>query len=119
MAGGQGQGGGVFALPDVPSLGQETWADMAGVHPNDPLVGGRGAQGIVVNNAYRQVALGAPDPSAGAASGAPMSGNWREIFNLKGNPVGWVLIASIIYLGLAHISLQGRLGKSKAGFSSG
>ena len=124
MAGGLGQGGGVFSLPDNPSLGADTWAMMGGVDPGSPLVGGRGPRGgPTADFSYRQVALGTADPAAGAAAGAPMAANWREIFNLKGNPVGWVLIAAIIYLGLAHISLHGsaRAGRARAsaGIGSG
>lgn len=117
MATGQGQSGGVFALPDQ-DHGYETWASMSGVHPSNPLVGGRGATGGVDPDYHlRNVALGAPDVAGNA--GAPMKAHYSEILNLKGNPVGWVLIAAIIYLGLAHISLHGRVGKTSAGFASG
>lgn len=122
MATGMGQSGGTFAVPEVPGLGTETWAMMGGVDPGSPLVGGRGPRGgPTADFAYRQVALGAPDASAGAAAGAPMAANWREIFNLKGNPVGWVLLAAIAYLGLSHISLHGsaRAGKARASAAVG
>src|SRR5438270_2647952 len=105
MATGQGQSGGVFGWPDVPALGYETWAQMSGVHPDSPLVGGRGSPsgGVDPDYKYRRVAIAAPD--AAGNHGAPMKAHYSELMNLKGNPIGWVLIAAIIYLGLAHVSL--------------
>lgn len=114
---GQLQGGGVFSWPDVPELGYETWADMSGMSPGHPLVGGAaGSPGY--GGGQRQVAVAAPATASQAnlAAGSPARANWSEIFNLKGNPVGWVLIASILYLGLMHIHV--RAGVS-GGFSGG
>lgn len=122
MAYGLGQGP-MFSVPDVGSLGAQTWAGMSGVHPSSPLVGGRGAPsgGVDADFHFSRTSIaGAGDASVGAATGAPMSANWREIFNLQGNPVGWVMIAAIIYLGLAHVTLHGSgsFGKARAGASA-
>lgn len=129
MATGQGQSGGLFGWPDVPDLGPETWASMSGVSPSSPLVGGRGGDvgysGTSVTGTERRVAVSAPEHAGGA--GTPTRAHFSEILNLKGNPIGWVLIASIIYLGLAHISLHGSLtgragkarGRASAGLGSG
>jgi hypothetical protein len=124
MATGQGQTGGVFGWPDVPDLGPETWASMSGVSPDSPLVGGRGGGygGVLVTGNERRVAVGSPT-AAGAAGSAPTRGHFSEILNLSGNPIGWVLIAAILYLGLAHISLhgslRGRAGKTRGSASGG
>jgi len=121
MATGQLQSGGVFAWPDAPGLGYSTWASMSGVHPDSPLVGGRagehGYAGTLVTGQSRRVALASPD--AAAASDAPMKAHYSELWNLKSNPVGWVLVAAVIYLGLAHVSLNARVGKTSAGVKSG
>jgi hypothetical protein len=125
MATGQGQSGGVFGWPDVPELGVDTWTSMSGVSPSSPLVGGRGGDygsaGTNVTGMSRRVAVGSPD--AAGSSGAPVRGHFSEVLNLSGNPIGWVLIAAIIYLGLAHVSLhgslRGRAGKARASASAG
>ena len=111
----------MFGWPDVPELGAETWAGMSGVSPHSALVGGRGGDvaygGINVTGDSRRVAVGSPD-DAGGHGGAPMRAHFSEILNLKGNPIGWVLIAAIVYLGLAHISLHGSLS-GRAGHARG
>lgn len=124
MAGGQGQGGGLFGWPDLPELGQESWAGMSSMHPDSALVGGRagaiGSAGVNVTGQERRVALGA---ATTPAAGGPVRGHYTELGNLKGNPIGWVLLAAILYLGLAHVtlhgSLSGRAGKAHAGASAG
>lgn len=124
MATGQGQSGGVFGWPDVPDLGPETWASMSGVSPASPLVGGRGDGygGVLVTGNERHVAVGSP-AAAGGAGAPPVRAHFSEILNLSGNPIGWVLIAAIIYLGLAHVSLHGsfsgRAGKARGNASAG
>lgn len=109
MAIGQGQGGGLFAQPDMPSLGPATWADMGGVHPDSPLVGGRGAPsgGIDPDFKYRRVAVASVDvtPASGGSAGS-----FSELLNFKGNPLPWILIAAIAYLGLVHVSIAGSAG---------
>jgi hypothetical protein len=107
MATGQLQGGGVFSWPDVPTLGIQTWAGMSGMTPGHPLVGGSGPGSQNGVTGARSVAIAQPPPTQGAVAGAPGSQNWRELFNLKGNPTGWVLIAAILYLGLMHLHVRG------------
>jgi len=105
MAGGQLQGGGVFSWPDVPELGYETWAEMSGMAPAHPLVGGFAGR-PAYGQGQRQVAVAQPDPTAGVSAGAPPRSHWSELFNLKGNPIGWVLILLIGYLGLTHLHVR-------------
>jgi hypothetical protein len=106
MATGQLQSGGVFSWPDVPELGYETWAEMTGMHPAHPLVGGQSGQPGYGSISTRQVAVANPAVTVGPASGSPASAHWKEVFNLKGNPIGWVLIAAVLYLGLMHIHVR-------------
>ncbi len=123
MAGGLGQGGGVFSTPNEVEPGYDSWAQMSGVHPDSPLVGGRagllGAAGIDVTGQSRRVAIAAADPLADL--GAPMRSHWSELGNLQGNPIGWILLATILYLALTHIALHGagRVGKLGASASFG
>lgn len=106
MAYGQDQTGGVFARPDVTSIGLETWAQMGGVHPSNPLVGGRGADGGVDPDYHfsRVSVAGAP-----AANGAPTPSHISEILNFKGSPMPWLLIGAIAYLGLVHLHANGTI----------
>ncbi|HET8978549.1 MAG TPA: hypothetical protein VFN87_10340 [Solirubrobacteraceae bacterium] len=107
----------MFAVPDVPDVGYQDWATMTGMQPGHPLVGGTaGSPGYGAGQ--RQVAVSDPGSAAlgQVAAGSPARANWSEVFNLKGNPIGWVLIAALVYLGLMHIHV--RAGAS-AGFRGG
>ncbi|MDQ2897924.1 MAG: hypothetical protein M3Y09_20205 [Actinomycetota bacterium] len=106
MAIGQDQTGGLFARPDVTSIGVESWAQMAGVHPSSPLVGGRGVPdgGIQANYPYSRVAV------SGTASNAPVPSHVSEILNFKQSPMPWLLGAAILYLGLIHLHVNGTAG---------
>jgi hypothetical protein len=111
MATGQGQGGGLFALPDMPELGASTWAEMSGVHPDSPLVGGRGTPsgGVDPDFKYRRVAVATPD-------GMPVGqrAHFSEVMNFSGSPMPWLLLAALAYFGLVHLHLAGRLGPYRA-----
>lgn len=114
---GLGQGGGVFAPPTVEGVGYDDWATMSGMQPAHPLIGGSpGSPGY--GGGQRQVAVADPATAglAQVAAGSPARANWTELFNLKGNPIGWVAIAAILYLGLMHLHV--RAGVS-GGFSGG
>lgn len=110
-------GGGVMDWPAVPDLGYADWAGMSGMQPGHPLVGGTaGAPGY--GGGQRQVAVADPGQAAMAqvAAGSPARANWSELFNLKGNPIGWVLLAAIAYLGLMHVHVNAGVN---GGFSGG
>jgi hypothetical protein len=114
---GQGQGGGLMDPPAVQGLGLGDWEQMTGMSPGHALVGGSaGAPGYGGGQRQVFVADNAVASQAALASGSPARANWTEIFNLKGNPIGWVLIASILYLGLMHIHVKGGVS---GGFSGG
>lgn len=107
-------GGGVLAPPSVGGLGYMDWASMSGVDPGSPLVGGQAGQ-PGYGAGQRQVAIGEAPVTLAAASGSPAAANWRELFNLKGNPIGWVCLATIAYLGLTHLSLRAGAGVNYKG----
>jgi hypothetical protein len=107
MATGLGQDAGAFTWPDVPDVGYQDWAQLTGMQPAHPLVGGNaGTPGY--GGGQRSVAVADPSQAAVSqvAAGSPARASWAELFNLKGNPIGWVLIAAIAYLGLAHIHVN-------------
>jgi hypothetical protein len=111
MAIGQGQGGGLMAFPDVPDVGQATWGEMTAMHPDSPLVGGRGAPtgGIDPDFKYRRVAVGGATamPHPGAES---VQGHFTEMLNFRGNPLPWICILAIAYLGLFHLQVGANAG---------
>jgi hypothetical protein len=118
MAFGQLQGGGLMDPPAVQGLGVGDWTQMTGMNPAHPLVGGTaGRPGYETGQRQVFVADSSMASQAAVASGSPMRANWTEIFNLKGNPIGWVLIAAILYLGLMHIHVRagasGAIGAGK------
>src|SRR5438270_103472 len=91
-----------MSQPDVPDVGLGQWAAVSGMHPDDPLVGGRG--GMV--GGTRRVARAAPDQTAlpGAEN---IQGHYSQLLNFKGSPMPWLLLAAIAYLGLVHLHVAG------------
>jgi hypothetical protein len=111
VAFGQGQGGGLMALPDNPALGMQTWGEMTGVRPDSPLVGGRGTPsgGIDPDFKYRRVAIAEPMHQA-----VGQRSHFTELGNFRGSPMPWLLVAALAYLGMVHLHLNGRLGPYRA-----
>jgi hypothetical protein len=111
MAIGQGQTAGLFAMPDVPALGAATWGQMSGMHPDSPLVGGRGAPngGIDPDYKYRRVALASPD-----AMPVGQRQHFSELLNFSHSPLPWILLAALAYLGLVHLHVNSRVGPYRA-----
>jgi hypothetical protein len=107
-------GGGVMDSPLVGGVGYADWATMSGMSPASPLVGGQAGQ-PGYGAGQRQVAVGEAPVTLASASGSPAAANWRELFNLKGNPIGWVCLAAIAYLGLTHLSIRQNLSIGKGG----
>lgn len=107
MATGQLQGGGLFAWPDLPELGPNTWAQMTGMAPEHPLVGGSAGRPGYGSAATRRVAIADQSQQlSDVASGAPARAHFSELANLRGNPIGWVLIIAVLYLGVMHIHVR-------------
>lgn len=121
MAFGLADTAGVMDRPVSDSaVGYADWAGMSGIGPGHPLVGGMAGQpgyGVL----GRQVAIAAPGGAAPEAQSA--RAHWSELFNFRGNPLGWVLIAAILYLGLMHIHVRGGgslgFGRSRASANAG
>jgi hypothetical protein len=110
MAIGQGQGGGLFALPDMPALGPTTWAQMSGLEPDNPLVGGRGpAGGVDPDHHYRRVAVATPD-----AMPIGQRQHFSELLNFSHSPMPWILFAALAYLGFVALHVSGRAGPFSA-----
>ena len=98
--------GGVMSVPEVPGLGDDQWAAMSGMHPGHPLVGGYSG-----SPAFGQPRVSTiPNQPAAIASGNPSYQHWSQLFNLKNNPIGWVLILLLVYLAMHHFS--GSVGAS-------
>ena len=111
MATGLGQDAGVFAPPPVEDVGYQDWASLTGMQPGHPLVGGTaGSPGY--GGGQRQVAVADSSQAAmgQVAVGSPATQNWTQLFNLRGNPIGWVLIAALAYLALGHLHVRAGAG---------
>ena len=117
MAFGLGQQGGLQDPPLLTDVGYQDWTSLGGMDPAHPLVGGTAGQ-PGYGAGQRQVAVGDPAAASHAtlAAGSPARAHWAELFNLKGNPIGWVLIAAILYLGLMHIHVRAGVA---GGFTGG
>ena len=96
---------GVMDRPVTDSaVGVADWATMSGADPAHPLVGGTAGRPGYGSTATRVVAVGAPGTQPAAATAA--RSNWAELFNFRGNPLGWVLVAALAYLALTHIHVR-------------
>lgn len=114
------QSGGVMSPADVAFAGAGAWAEMTGVSPMSPLVGGPGQAGAggpsgpyaVDGRASRIVTNGAPtiDPITG--SGASLLDDWRDVFNFSGSPVPWLLLLILVMVGFMQLRVQARAGKA-------
>lgn len=106
MAYGLSDVAGVFALPPEPALGYYEWAELSGMDAGHPLVGGySGEPGY--GRLSGRVALGMADPTTAAAAGAPPAAHWSQLFNFRGNPIGWVLIFMLLYYALNFVHFHG------------
>jgi hypothetical protein len=109
MAMGQGQTGGLFGYPDMPSLGPATWSQMSSMSPDAPLVGGRTTHGVDPDFNYRRVALAAPsEMPVGQRQHA------SELLNFSHSPMPWLLLAALAYFGLVHLHVNSRVGPYRA-----
>lgn len=96
-----------MSIPAVPGLGDDQWALMSGISPGHPLVGGYvGSPGY---GTLRPRVASIPNQGAAIASGNPSYQHWSQLFNLKHNPIGWVLILLLAYLAMHHFSAAGSL----------
>jgi hypothetical protein len=107
MAYGMGQTGGVMGTPAVSGQGVDQWSMMSGMAAGTPLAGGyAGSPGY--NTTTRKIAT-APNSTAAVATGTPGTQNWSQLFNLGGNPLGWILILLIGYVAITHLQIARKL----------
>jgi hypothetical protein len=99
--------GGVMSSPSVPGLGQDQWAMMSGANPSNALIGGyAGSPGYL--GGQRKIAT-SPNATAAVAAGQPGTQSWSQLFNLKGNPIGWILILLLVYVAITHMQMAKKL----------
>jgi hypothetical protein len=104
--------GGVIDPADVRGAGMMEWGSLVGVSVDHPLVGS-GDRGFDINDRWSRVVT-RPSGQAGPAAdtiatpdGAPRSvGHWRDVFNFRGSPLPYVLIALIVIFYLSHLRLR-------------
>jgi hypothetical protein len=122
------QSGGVAAPSDVPYAGASEWERMTGMSAMSPLVGGPGVPGGAPVMPYGVGERGSRIVSNGTAGNAAMdpSGpgvalldDWRDVFNFRGSPVPWLLLLSLVMLGLMQLRVSARAGKAKGDIALG
>lgn len=91
--------GGVAATSSIPGLGEDQWALISGAHPANPLI-----TGSIGGTGYGQTRIASsPNPMAARANGTPGQGHWTQLFDLKGNPLGWILLLLLAF-GAIHFA---------------
>lgn len=100
--------GGVAATPSVPGLGEDQWAQLSGAHPASPLI-----TGYTGGPGYGQTRIASgPNVMAARANGTPGGGHWTQLFDLQGNPLGWILLMILAYMAL-HFVEHHRRGRRR------
>lgn len=126
-----GERGGVIDPTDVRGAGRMEWGGMTGIAADHPLVTGGGPLNNNINERWHRVVT-KPYSQAGPASGTIATpegstglGNWRDVFNLRGSVVPWLLILLLAIVYFSHLKLSaagsaGGFGKHlKAGATLG
>ena len=118
-------GGAVIAAADVRGAGSMEWASLIGVPPGHPLVssGGGVMPGVDPDFPNRRVVTLPEGQSGSAASGGlaatpdgmgggaiAMIDDWRDLFNLQGSPMPWLLLIAFGILIFAQLSIKARAG---------
>ncbi|HEU4656849.1 MAG TPA: hypothetical protein VFR97_04970 [Capillimicrobium sp.] len=127
MAVGLVESSGAWATPDVRGGGDSEWAAMTGMSPESPMVGGPRVAGLGPYDVDRNRGAistlpGASEPWTGAGVGIPgveTLDDWRDLFNFRGSPMPWLLLFALVALGIAQLSIAGRVGPLKAAASAG
>lgn len=114
------QGGGLASETDVRGAGEYDWAQTSAMSPMNPLVGGPNVDGLGIYDVDRMgsrvvtTPLGNSGPAGDGvmatpdAPGVELFDSWRDLFNLKGSPMPWLLLGSLIVLGLMQFRIQAR-----------
>jgi hypothetical protein len=101
------------------------WEHMVGIAPDHPLVTGGGELNHNINERWSRVVtqphsqsgpvadtIATPDGRVGPGTGG--LSHWRDVFNLKGSAVPWLLLLLIAIVYLSHLKLSA--GGSAGGF---
>lgn len=109
--------------------GEMSWQTVSGMNPGSPMVGGPHVPGLgmfdVDRGRARIVTLpgeGGAAPWTGAMAGVPgveLLDDWRDLFNFKGSPMPWLLLLALAALGVAQLSISGRVGPIRASAGAG
>jgi hypothetical protein len=122
------QSGGVMAPSDVPYAGVDEWSRMSGMSPMSPLVGGPGVPGGAPVSVYSVGERGSRIVTNGTTAapamdphgpGVALLDDWRDVFNFRGSPVPWLLLFSVVMLGLMQLRVSARAGRAKGDLSLG
>jgi hypothetical protein len=115
--------GGVIDAADVRGAGDMEWANVVGIAPDHPLIGGGGAMPYLISSENSRIVT-TPAGQRGAASAGGLVAtpdsnaqgaikhldDWRDLFNIKGSPMPWLLLVSLGVVFFAHASVQARAG---------
>lgn len=105
----------VAAPADVFRAGQSEWERMGGMSADSPLVGAGGQMPYDIDSAKNRIVTGVGDPDIASRQ----FDDWRDVINWRDSPVFWVLLFSIIVLGLIQLSLSAKVGPLRAAASVG
>lgn len=134
MAMGMTEWSGAIAPADVRGAGEAEWQTVSGMSPGNPLVGGPRVAGLGAFDVDRgrgshpmpgMVTMpgeGGAQPWTGAMAGVPgveLLDDWKDLFNFRGSPMPWLLLLALAALGVAQLSISGRVGPIRAGGSVG
>lgn len=120
---GPSESGGVMAPADVRGAGEFEWATIGGLEPTNPLVGGPSyTDGPLQPDRGRNRIVTTPDGNSGPATsgvaaspdGMAQLDDWRDLFNLKGSPMPWLLILALAMLGFMQFRLAARASAGRA-----
>lgn len=119
--------GGLAAPTDVEDAGIGAWSRMSAMNPMSPMVGGPGDHAV---GPFNLPYSNQPDNArivtqdSWAAAG-PMSGpgvqhldDWRDAINPQ-SPIFWLMLLTILGLGLIHLNVSAKVGKRGVRVSAG
>jgi hypothetical protein len=115
--------GGVIDAADVRGGGDMEWSSLIGIGPDHALVGGGSAMPYMIASENSRIVT-TPAGQRGAGSGGGLVAtpdanaqaaikhldDWRDLFNVKGSPMPWLLLLSLGIVFFAHASVQARAG---------
>lgn len=121
------QTGGVMSPSDVHFAGADAWAQMTGVSPMSPLVGGPGqgtaespAGPYTIDGHASRIVTNDAAPIAGITGpGSAVLDDWRDVLNFKGSPAPWLLLLLLVMLGFMQLRVQARAGKAHGNVAIG